>query len=728
MAEARRARRRGNSELALQQYLRACTFFAERRDDLDHSAASAELAQLYKSVGKQALAVDAAEEAFILAKATGRVEAVLKAQEVRALVYLLSRNPKYGEDIAAEALAMARAQTNHAAAARILNNLGGNALNGEQWIEAANRFDQAVADARRAGDEMMEAQALANGALADLELREFTSAHERVTKASAKLAGREGDEAANHLWLLCGQIHFRLAMSNVVSRATAVKAAHACDLAALQSAQKLDDKLVMCHAQRALAQLYAAEGRNEEALQWLEPAVLLARGAELPDTVWRCEWDLARLQRALGRKEQAVINYGRAIESLQRVRHDCLLGVANAPPLSSFRNSYGNLFLQAADLLLEDSGPTRNALVEARNIVEALKGAELEDYFRDDCVGIARTKIRGIDRLEAHTAVVYIIPLPSRTELLLSAGADLERFTLKIDESDLTRTVVELRRKLEKRQTREYLPLAQRLYRELVAPIEGTLASKQIDTLVFVPDGALRTIPMAALHDGSQFLAEKFALAVTPGLELMDPRPLPRNSERSLLSGISESVQNFSRLPHVTEELERIQQAQGGLVLLNKQCSTARLEQELGGVPYSVVHIASHAEFDRDASKTFLLTYDGRLTLNNLESLLKPRQFRGDPVELLTLSACETAAGDERAALGLAGIALKAGARSALGTLWHVSDEASSTLVTEFYRQLHEGQLTKAKALQAAQRNLILDARYQHPAFWSPYLIIGNWL
>ena len=145
-------------------------------------------------------------------------------------------------------------------------------------------------------------------------------------------------------------------------------------------------------------------------------------------------------------------------------------------------------------------------------------------------------------------------------------------------------------------------------------------------------------------------------------------------------------------------------------------------------MPYSVVHVASHAEFNRDVTNTFLLTYDGKLSLNQMESLFKPRQFRGDPVELLTLSACETAAGDERAALGLAGIALKAGARSALGTLWHVNDEASPILITEFYRQLQSGQTTKAKALQAAQQKLLSDVRYQHPFYWSPYLMIGNWL
>ena len=97
-------------------------------------------------------------------------------------------------------------------------------------------------------------------------------------------------------------------------------------------------------------------------------------------------------------------------------------------------------------------------------------------------------------------------------------------------------------------------------------------------------------------------------------------------------------------------------------------------------------------------------------------------------MELLTLSACQTAAGDERAALGLAGIAVRAGARSALATLWNVSDQAASLLVVEFYQKLNDPAVSKAEALQAAQIMLLKSGRYRHPFYWSPYLLIGNWL
>jgi CHAT domain-containing protein len=92
------------------------------------------------------------------------------------------------------------------------------------------------------------------------------------------------------------------------------------------------------------------------------------------------------------------------------------------------------------------------------------------------------------------------------------------------------------------------------------------------------------------------------------------------------------------------------------------------------------------------------------------------------------LSACETAMGDDQAALGLAGVAIKAGARSALATLWSINDRASSALVMEFYRQLGDSSVSKAVALQRAQLKMLADSAYDHPAYWSPFLLLNNWL
>jgi CHAT domain-containing protein len=144
--------------------------------------------------------------------------------------------------------------------------------------------------------------------------------------------------------------------------------------------------------------------------------------------------------------------------------------------------------------------------------------------------------------------------------------------------------------------------------------------------------------------------------------------------------------------------------------------------------PYSIVHIASHGTFESDFRDSFLLTFDGRLTMDDLERFIKFSEFRREPVELLTLSACQTAAGDDRATLGLAGVAIKAGARSALATLWLINDQAAELLITDVYRHLANRSMNKAQALQQAQLTLLKDNRYRHPGFWAAFLLIGNWL
>jgi CHAT domain-containing protein len=319
--------------------------------------------------------------------------------------------------------------------------------------------------------------------------------------------------------------------------------------------------------------------------------------------------------------------------------------------------------------------------------------------------------------------------LQDRTELLVSLPSGLKRFKVPVSAATLTQEVRQLRVLLETFPSWEFLPHAQQLYDWLLRPLEADLAAATIDTLVFVPDGPLRTIPMAALHNGEQFLISLYALAVTPGLDLTDPRPLPRTDAQLLAMGLSVPVQGFTELPNVRQELQTLQTLFGGTVLLDQTFRLSRVEKELREKPFTLVHIASHGQFRGDAQQSFLLTFDDKLTLDQLHESIGFFRFRDEPLEHLTLSACQTAAGDDRAALGLAGVAIKAGARSALATLWYVNDPASLELVTEFYRQLREHPaLSRAHALQRAQVKLLHDMRYEHPIFWAPFLLINNWL
>ncbi|MHC5828531.1 MAG: CHAT domain-containing protein, partial [Nostoc sp.] len=117
------------------------------------------------------------------------------------------------------------------------------------------------------------------------------------------------------------------------------------------------------------------------------------------------------------------------------------------------------------------------------------------------------------------------------------------------------------------------------------------------------------------------------------------------------------------------------------------------------------------------------------INVKELDQLLQARDRPGrSPLELLILSACETAAGDQRAVLGLAGMAVRSGARSTLGTLWAVQDESTVDLMNKFYLELSQPGVTKAEALRQAQLLLLRSSNYGHPYYWAPFVLVGNWL
>jgi CHAT domain-containing protein len=233
---------------------------------------------------------------------------------------------------------------------------------------------------------------------------------------------------------------------------------------------------------------------------------------------------------------------------------------------------------------------------------------------------------------------------------------------------------------------------------------------------------------MGALHDGKQFLIAKYAIGITPSLSLSDPRPIKREGMRVLAVGVTEAVQGFPALPNVAAELQEMHTLLGSQNLVNREFLTANFETKLKEEQFSIVHVASHGEFGNDVENTFLLTFDDKVSLDRLNQMIGVLRFRDDPLELLTLSACDTAAGDDRAALGLAGMAIKAGARSALATLWNINDEATVGLVLDFYRELKNPAISRVVALQRAQLKLIENPRYEHPGYWSAFLMINNWL
>lgn len=631
-----------------------------------------------------------------------------------------------------QAAAVARKQNAPPLAATTLNDLGVLLAKQGQYKDALKAFQESIDFAQEAKLPLLAATAHTNAARALMHVDQPVNSRLALDAALHLLQDVSPSRSQSHGLIGIALVYQQLLSSLPQERDPLVLRTAGALQEAVTVAEKQRDRRTLSYALGYLGHLYETEFRIDEALQLTRRALFIAQSVDAPESLYRWQWQLGRQLAATGRLDEAIGSYRQAASTLQPIRGEVLR--ASSEGALAGQETIKPMYFELADLLLQRASLTADGkaaegyLLAARDAIEAYKTAELRDYFKDDCVDAVRSKLTTLDRLSPDTAVIYPIMFSSRLELLMSLPTGLTRISVPVPADRLTQEIREFRRLVEKRTTREYLPHAQRLYDWLMRPLEATLAQHQITTLVFVPDSALRTIPLAALHDGTSFLISKFALAMTPGLTLTDPRPLNRSQLRFLTAGLTKSVQGFPALPYVAEEVASIEQLYTSDQLINGAFQSATLERELREGRYGALHIATHGQFSPDVQDSFLLTYDGKLTMQTLDQLIGLFRYRQEPLELLTLSACQTGIGDDRAALGLAGVALKAGARSALATLWFINDEASASLISEFYRQLRNPALSKAVALQHAQLRLLSDRIYEHPAYWSPFLLLNNWL
>ncbi|MEQ1858788.1 MAG: CHAT domain-containing protein [Chthoniobacteraceae bacterium] len=744
-AEAARAlAERGQFESAVEEWRRAKREFARAKDADGETGALLGEASALAALGHHKFALSALAAAGELADRAHSRKRQAEVKAARGRTNIFSRQADQSEDLLRDALKMARADKNDALAASALDGLAIVLAAQDKYLDAITAWDQAI----DLSDRATAVRVRLNKATAALKAAAFPDALRwagEVAKGAEALPDGHGKAFA---FMGAAEIFRRLFIEAPEHDNALRLRAFNLHKAAEKVAVQIDDRRALSYALGYQGALYEFEGNHAAALPLTRRALAIAQQIQSADALHRWQWQVARLLGKTGERDAAIEAYRRAVRTLEGIRNDVAIRSGNRNARSSFREAVGALYTELADLLLQratavtDGAEIQALLREARGTAELLKAAELEDYFQDDCVMLLKSKTRTVETISVKAALIYIVPLPDRTELLVSLppppvkqGAEpvpgrIERFTTRVGEAELTTVLRSFRLNLENRTTNEFLEQAQQLYAWLIKPLEPLMAAHRFDTMVFVPDGALRTIPMAALHDGERFLIEKYAVAVTPGLELMESKQAANVAGRLMIAGISESVQDFPPLPNVPGELSAIGKLYNEREsLLDSEGIKASIEGKFGEVPFTIVHIASHGHIDSDIRKSFVLTYDGRLTLDDLERLIRPGQLADKPLELLTLSACQTAAGDDRAALGLAGVAVKAGARAAFATLWFVNDQASAQVVVDFYTELKsKPDRTKAQALQAAQTRLLRDERFQHPCYWAPYLIIGNWL
>jgi len=396
-----------------------------------------------------------------------------------------------------------------------------------------------------------------------------------------------------------------------------------------------------------------------------------------------------------------------------------------------FRETVEPVYREYVDILLSDPNPSQKNLQQARGAIEDLQLAELDNFFRDACLDTTPVSVEEID---PNAAVLYSIILPDRLTTILSLpGEPLKFYETAVSQGEINDKLRDFRKKVGRATASlpELLDQSQQLYDWVIRPLDAALEDSDVETLTFVLDGLLRNIPMAALHDGEQHLIERYSIALTPGMQLLETGERSRDRLTALAAGLSEARHGFSPLIHVPRELENVaDEVNPSRQLLNNTFTRTSLAEEIRNFPSPIIHIATHGQFSSQAENTFILAYDTPVNVRELETLLRQRGENGESniLELLVLSACETATGDDRATLGLAGVAVRAGARSTLATLWQVDDAATSLFMSVFYENLGIPGTTKAEALRQAQLSLLENDNYLLPYFWSAYILVGNWI
>ena len=548
---------------------------------------------------------------------------------------------------------------------------------------------------------------------------------------------------------------------------------------AIQQSRSLGDKRAESYSlgtlgtayEKAAAQLATTNPAEQArqlayAKQVTQKALVLAQATNTSDIAYRWQWQLGRLLRQTGNTKDAIAAYDSAIANLRSLRGD--LVSVNPDVQFNFRDSVEPIYRQSVDLLLSEAEPSADNLEKARQAIESLQLAELDNFFREACLEGQRVLLDEIvDKKNPTTTIIYPIVLrdPLKSQVKIQVIAKIPNQSLKryppviLPAKDFDATIDQITSTLDGglTQLQSFQTATRKVYDWLIQPMEQAdiqsaialaepaqikatpaknLGGAKVETLVFVLDDRLRQVPMAALWDGQQYLVERYGIALSPGLQLLDPKPIKRSPLRVLAAGLGNPPKSFKLddLPFVETEIASITKLGFFTTSLLEQNFTRKtLESNINAVPFNVVHLATHGQFSSNAKDTFIVAADGPINVSQFDTLLRSRDAtRPEAIELLVFSACQTAKNDNRATLGLAGFAVRSGARSTLASLTNVNDESTSLLMAEFYQQLsnQKESITKAEALRRAQVSLFKTTEYdlRAPKFWAPYILIGNWL
>ncbi|OKH20240.1 hypothetical protein FACHB389_32990, partial [Nostoc calcicola FACHB-389] len=499
---------------------------------------------------------------------------------------------------------------------------------------------------------------------------------------------------------------------------------------ALQTAKSTNEQRLMSNAFGTLGKL---EKEKERSLHYLEQAMALAQSIQAWDIAYEWQHELGLEYYKQGKYDKAFEAYSAAIDNVTKVRDDLL--PSNADLQFSFQEKVEPVYREFMRLLLASPNPNLKRVIQTN---ERLQIAQLENFLQ--CGKLDIIPLNEVKNLPSPPTVVHIIDLENSVEVIVQSpdgsfhhhSVDSKLVKASVDnllEILQSSRLASINKKL-------IISPSQSLYDLLIVPIKPYLPPS--GTLVFTLDTSFQSLPIGLLHDGKDYLLKQYSIAQTLGSRIRPPKFLPKEQLTALIAGLSKISPSFKALNapeglkallRVKQEVEDVKkQTTSSTVLLNEKFTSQALEQQLSTNDFSILHLTTHAQFSSDAQRTMFFTWNKPITVLEFDNLLKLNaQTNEDGIELLVLSACQTAKGNKRSALGIAGVAAQAGARSTVATLWKVDADSTALLMEEFYRNLKSG-TPKAEALRQAQLNLMSNSKYSHPYFWASFLLVGGWL
>jgi|CXWL01.1.fsa_nt_gi CHAT domain-containing protein len=365
-----------------------------------------------------------------------------------------------------------------------------------------------------------------------------------------------------------------------------------------------------------------------------------------------------------------------------------------------------------------------------------------------------RTLQDRVRELGPGTVSLYTVITENRYRIVMTTPTVQIDAKTEISAANLNKKIFAFRQALQDTKV-DPRPLGKELYDILVKPIEKDLAAAGAKTLVWSLDGTLRYIPMAALSpDGKTYLVERYQnVTVTP--RTRNHLTTQNTDWKALGMGLSEE-QNVTypdqpgqkvkvdALPGTKQELISIIRDESdptetgileGKRFLDANFTMKNLTDSLGRKNtegkrrFTIVHLASHFRLGNNWSNSFLFLGNGKLL--SLEELSGSPQIDFSDIELVTLSACNTALATASNGIEVDSLAEAIQAKSGkavLATLWAVYDESTAALMSSFYRTKNDGsKMTKGEALQRAQVKMLEEKTFAHPYYWSGFTLIGNW-